>query len=87
MMHAPILLLDEATAALDTENERLVQEALQRYRSGRTTIVVAYRLATVVQASRIQVIDHGRVIQTGTHEELLQDEDGPYAHLVTHQLQ
>jgi ABC-type multidrug transport system fused ATPase/permease subunit len=87
MMHAPILLLDEATAALDTENEALVQEALQRYGSGRTTIVVAHRLATVVQASRILVIDHGRVVQAGTHEELLKDEDGVYAHLVTHQLQ
>jgi ATP-binding cassette subfamily B protein len=82
MMHAPIPLLDEATAALETENE-----ALQRYGSGRTTIVVAHRLATVIQASRRLMIDHERVVQAGTHEGLLKDEEGVYSHLVTHRLQ
>jgi ABC-type multidrug transport system fused ATPase/permease subunit len=87
MMRAPVLLLDEATAALDTENEGLVQEALQRYGAGRTTIVVAHRLATVAHASRIFVMDGGRLVQIGTHEELLQDRDGAYARLVANQLQ
>jgi ABC-type multidrug transport system fused ATPase/permease subunit len=87
MMGSPVLLLDEATAALDTENEKLVQDALDSYGCGRTTIVVAHRLATVAQASRILVMEHGRIVQTGTHEELLADERGVYAHLVRHQLQ
>jgi ABC-type multidrug transport system fused ATPase/permease subunit len=87
MMRAPVLLLDEATAALDTENEGLVQDALQRYGAERTTIIVAHRLATVAHASRIMVMDHGRIAQIGTHEELLQDSEGVYARLVKHQLQ
>jgi ABC-type multidrug transport system fused ATPase/permease subunit len=87
MMRAPVLLLDEATAALDTENEGLVQDALQRYGAGRTTIVVAHRLATVAHASRILVMDKGKLVQMGTHEELLQDKEGVYAKLVEHQLQ
>ncbi|OHT11305.1 ABC transporter family protein [Tritrichomonas foetus] len=86
MMDAPILLLDEATAALDTESERLVQDALSRFREGKTAIIVAHRLATVRHASRILVIDHGSVIEEGTHEELLA-RSGAYAHLVQHQLQ
>jgi ATP-binding cassette subfamily B protein len=87
MMGSPILLLDEATAALDTENEKLVQDALDSYGRGRTTIVVAHRLATVAQASRILVMEKGRIVQMGTHEELLAEEGGIYAHLVSHQLQ
>ena len=68
---APILLLDEATSSLDNESEFLVQQALDRLMRGRTTIVIAHRLSTVERAHRILVLDHGRIVEEGTHQELL----------------
>jgi ATP-binding cassette subfamily B protein len=78
--HAPILLLDEATSALDAENERLVQHAFHDAMQGRTTLVIAHRLATVLEADRIVVMEAGRVVEEGRHAELLA-KGGLYARL------
>ncbi|MEF3081111.1 lipid A export permease/ATP-binding protein MsbA [Luteimonas sp. SMYT11W] len=77
---APILILDEATAALDTESERLVQDALEHLMPDRTTLVIAHRLSTIEHADQVLVLDHGRLVEHGTHQQLL-EQGGLYARL------
>ena len=77
---APILLLDEATSALDTDSERQIQDALSRLMKGRTTVLVAHRLSTVIDADWIYVLDHGKLVESGGHQDLLK-QDGVYARL------
>lgn len=82
-----LLILDEATSNLDTASEYLVQEALQRLMKGRTTLVIAHRLATVRDAEFIFVLQEGKIIQSGTHEELAALPHGLYFQLLQRQLQ
>ncbi len=84
LKNAPVLILDEATSALDTESERHIQEALETVMKGRTTLVIAHRLSTIEKADRILVMDNGRIVESGRHDELLKT-GGAYAQL--HQMQ
>jgi ATP-binding cassette, subfamily B, bacterial len=77
--------LDEATSALDSESERLVNEALERLMAGRTSLVIAHRLSTVRHADRILVFNHGRIVESGSHDRLI-EKDGTYRYLVDTQL-
>ena len=76
-----ILILDEATSALDTESEKLVQDALNKLLEGRTSVVIAHRLSTIHNADKIIVVDHGRIAEQGTHNELIA-KNGIYAKLI-----
>jgi ATP-binding cassette subfamily C protein CydCD len=82
---APVLILDEATSHLDAVNEAQVREALDRLMVGRTTLVIAHRLSTIRNAHKIVVLDDGRAVEQGTHQQLLAL-DGLYSHLISHQL-
>ncbi len=82
---APILILDEALSSVDAENEAVIQQALDRLMQGRTTLILAHRLSSVIGADRILVLDHGRVVESGTHAELIA-RPGVYRQLMAPQL-
>ena len=82
---SPILVLDEATSALDSKSEKYIQDGLRQLMKNRTSLVIAHRLSTIQRMDRIVVMDKGRVVQNGTHTQLLKDKDGIYAQLWSHQ--
>ncbi len=82
-----ILILDEATSSLDSESERLVQDALDRLMENRTSIIIAHRLSTIRNADKILVLSEGEIKEEGTHEELLAMKDGIYHHLTELQME
>jgi ATP-binding cassette subfamily B protein len=86
LLNPRILILDEATSALDSESESLVQEAVERLMQNRTVFIIAHRLATVRRADRILVLEQGRLVESGTHSELL-DQGGRYARFYAQQFQ
>src|SRR5690606_18130512 len=81
-----ILILDEATSSLDSESERQVQQALEELMKNRTSIIIAHRLSTIREANQIVVVECGEVVAAGTHEELMEKEEGLYHHLYKLQL-
>ena len=81
-----VVILDEATSSLDTESERLVEQALEQLLQGRTTLIIAHRLSTVRRADRVIVLDSGAIVETGRHEELVHREGGLYARLYNGQV-
>ena len=85
LANTPVLVLDEATSSLDSESEALIQEAMERLVAGRTSIVIAHRLSTVRMLDRILVFEHGRIVEEGTHEELVRREGGAYKRLFERQ--
>ena len=85
LKNAPILILDEATAALDNESEKFIKKALANVSHGRTSLVVAHRLSTIVNSNKIVVVDDGRIIEIGTHSQLIENE-GLYAKLYKQEL-
>ena len=82
---APILVLDEATSALDSESELLIQDALWKLMKDKTAIVIAHRLSTIQKMDRIVVLDKGKIVEEGSHKELLKNKNGHYARLWAHQ--
>ncbi len=87
LLNPEILLLDEATSALDAESEHLVQTALETLMKNRTTLIIAHRLSTVRDADLVLVMDHGKIVERGTHDALVERKDGMYRYLVQRQLQ